>query len=104
MTRQATHADIGRIVRYYLNGHRFGHLLKIEAEPRRDPNNPKRWAQQPAQIAVIQPPIKGKHCVRVPLEDVEVAEEPTGGLPPPTAVAVSDGKGQFVLIMSKGTA
>jgi len=58
MTRQATTADLGRIVRYYLNGWRFGRLAKIEG-----------------QTATLQPPRDGARAVHVPLADVESMPE-----------------------------
>jgi len=92
MTRQATHIDINRIVRFYKNGWRFGRLLEIE----------KRAAKY---TAVIQsPPIKGKHAMRVPLEDVEAAEEPETVLrEEPAAIAVCE-QGQLFLVVSQGNA
>ena len=75
MTRQATQADIGRIVRFYLNGWRYGRLLEIEKRA-------VKWT------AVIQsPPIKGKRSTRVPLEDVEAPEDIQ---PKPPAVLLPD--------------
>ena len=60
MTRPATTADVGHIVRFYQNGWRFGRLVSIEKK----------------KTAVIQsPPIPGKHCVKISLADVEAAED-----------------------------